>query len=199
LVDGEIRFGDLNFKKVLPSGQMKSARFGEGPRSLFEEIGDVFRGEGLEEAGILDSPVDGMLAIDFTEGDDLLEVMAGVEAALFQFTVIIPGFVWEVEEAHEEFLIPSLGSVLDQTFGMVGVFIVFVSIISADMAGDEILLMIDTNAIRVDSQAEFGAGIAVWNGIGVGVDFDAELRGSAELNGRADIVRVRGKGCRKPE
>jgi hypothetical protein len=85
-------------------------------------------------------------------------------------------------------LVPRFGSVLDQTFGMIGVFIVFVSIISADMAGDEILLMIDTDAIGVDSQAEFGAGIGVWNGIGVGVDFDAELRGGSELNGSGDIV-----------
>jgi hypothetical protein len=79
---------------------------------------------------------------------------------------------------------------------MIGVFIVFVSIISADMAGDEILRMIDTDAIGVDSQAEFGAGIGVWNGIGVGVDFDAELRGGPELNGSGDIVRV---GCQGQE
>jgi len=60
---------------------------------------------------------------------------------------------------------------------MIRVFIVFVSIISADMTGDEILLMIDADAIRVDSQAEFGAGITVGDGIGVGLDFDAELGG----------------------
>ena len=83
---------------------------------------------------------------------------------------------------------------LDQTFGMVGVFIIFVSIISADMAGDELLLMIDADAVRVNSEAEFGTGIAVGNGIGVGVDLDAELRGSPELNGRTDIVRVRWQG-----
>ena len=91
MVDGQVRFCDLDFKKVLSSGQMEGAGFGEGPRTLFEKIGDVFRGEGLEEAGVLDCSVDGILAIDFTEGDDLVEVMAGVETAFFQFTVVILG------------------------------------------------------------------------------------------------------------
>ena len=87
-------------------------------------------------------------------------------------------------------MVPGFGSVLDQTFSMIGVFIVFVSIISADMTGDEILLMVDADAIRVDSQAEFGAGITMGDGIGVGVDLDAELRGSPEFNGSTDIVRM---------
>ena len=194
LVDGQIRFFDLQIKQVLSSGQMESARFGERPRALFEKIGDVFRGESLEEASVLDRPVNGILTIDFTESDNLLEVMARVEAAFLQFTVVILGLAREAEETHEEFLVPCLGSVLDQSFGMVGVFIIFVSIISAGMAGDELLLMIDAEAVGVDSQAEFGAGIPVGNGIGIGVDFDAELRGSPELNGSADIIRVRWQG-----
>ncbi len=91
MVDGQIGFCDLDFKQVLPSGQMESAGFREGPQALFEKIGDVFRGKSLEEAGILDRSVDSIAAIDFAEGNDLLEVMAGVETAFLQFTVIILG------------------------------------------------------------------------------------------------------------
>lgn len=91
MVDGEVRFCDFDFKKVLSSGQMKSAGFGEAPQALFEKIGDVFRGESLEEAGILDGSVDGISAVDFTEGDDFVDVMAGVETAFFHFTEVILG------------------------------------------------------------------------------------------------------------
>jgi len=46
-------------------------RVREDSGALFEEIGDVFRGESLEETGIPDGSVDGILAVDFTESDDL--------------------------------------------------------------------------------------------------------------------------------
>ena len=91
LVNGKIGLLDLKFEKIFPSGEMQGSRFGQEPGALFAKIGDVLTGESLEGEGILHGPGHLLYPVDFAQGDDLVEVMAGIHAAFFKLSVVVSG------------------------------------------------------------------------------------------------------------
>ena len=52
--------------------------------ALFEEVGDVLGAEGFEGQCVLEGAVDLLGAVDLTQGDDLLDVVGGVESLVFE-------------------------------------------------------------------------------------------------------------------
>ena len=58
---------------------------------MLQKICDVLTGESLETEGILDGPLDFFKTVDFAQGHDLLNVVAGVHAAFIEFPVIVGG------------------------------------------------------------------------------------------------------------
>ena len=59
---------------------MQSRGFGQSASPAFEEIGDVVSTEGFEGAGIVESARGGFGAVDFTEGDNFVDVVSRIES-----------------------------------------------------------------------------------------------------------------------
>jgi hypothetical protein len=71
---------------------------------LFEEVGDVFATEGLIGPGVFQGALHFLHAVDFAQGHDLLDVVAGIAAFLFQAAVILGGLRGQGQEAGQELL-----------------------------------------------------------------------------------------------
>jgi len=85
--------------------EMQGAGRGQEPLALFEEIGDVLAGVGTQGMGVIDGAAGRLHSVDFAQGNDLLDMMADVEAALGEMIVVglRPGR--EVQERQEQPLV----------------------------------------------------------------------------------------------
>jgi len=72
-----------------------------GSFALFQDIGDVFATVGLESQRVMERAVDLFQAIDFAQGDDLLDVMPAVEALVLQFASVSLGVGAEGQEGQQ--------------------------------------------------------------------------------------------------
>jgi hypothetical protein len=103
-IQTKVGFGQVQFEEVFASGEMERAGFRQAVLALFEEVGDILRAEGLEFERVLDGSSGHLGAVNLAEGNDLSDVMEGIEASLLQFVVEGLGVGGEGEEAQEELL-----------------------------------------------------------------------------------------------
>jgi len=82
LFNGEI-------EKVFFSEQMQGAGFGRNTCALFEYVGDIITANGVEFDGILDSSIDFIRGIDFSQSHDFSYVRPGINSSLLQLFVIV--------------------------------------------------------------------------------------------------------------
>ena len=101
--------------------------------------------------------------------------MVRVEASLFQLAVIEFGLGREGEKPHEERVIARFFALLQQRFRMIGVFEVAIAVVAADMAGDELVLVVEAEPVGIGFQRQSVAGEVSRDGIAVGVEGDAKL------------------------
>src|SRR5215510_11366288 len=71
---------------------------------------------------------------------------------------------------------------------MLGIFNVLVAGIAARMTGDELGIKVDAEAIGIGFEGQAAVSVLRGNGIGVGVERDAELAGSDRGRGARDII-----------
>ena len=73
---------------------------------------------------------------------------------------------------------------------MIGVFEIAMAIVAAQVSGDELVLVVETEPVGIGFEGEGLSGQVGRDGIAVGVEGDAKLPGGAYLRDRGDI-----KGC----
>ena len=151
VVDGQVGLGYLQLQQCLSAGELQGGGLGTQALAAFQQIGDVLAAEGLESEGVLHRSGDRLGAVDLAQGDDLLHVMAGIEAALGERLVIGFGLGREGEEAPEELLLAGIAPLLQQCLGMIRVLDILMALVTARMARDEPVLVVDTEPIRIDS------------------------------------------------
>ena len=66
--------------------------------------------------------------------------MMGVHAALLKLAIILFSLWRQGQKAHEDLLIPGLFTLIEELFGMIRVFEVLVSIVTAHMAGNQLVI-----------------------------------------------------------
>src|SRR5579871_5274611 len=101
---------------------MQRARFGQLALVLFDDVGDVFAAVGLVLVSVLDGSGDFFQAIDFDQGEDFLDVMAGVKPALPELLIIFWSLWTQTQEAREQQLFTCLLPLGQQRLSMIGVF-----------------------------------------------------------------------------
>ena len=183
----------MEFEEVLSPGEMQGALLGGKAGALLEQVGDVVGGKGALFEGIGQSTGRGRWAVDVAEGDDLAHVVVWVEASLFELSVVEFGLRGEGEKAHEDLVVTRLFSLLEQRLWMVGVFEVAMSIVTAGVAGDELVLMVKTEAVGIGLERQGLSGQVGRDGVAVGIEGDAELPGGAHLRDRGDVEGVQGE------
>jgi hypothetical protein len=77
-VKTEIGGAEFDFEQVGAPDEVKRAGLGSQALTLFEDVGDVFAGEGLEVEGVFKGAHDLVPPIDVGECDDLVDVSAGI-------------------------------------------------------------------------------------------------------------------------
>src|SRR6516165_11994731 len=117
--------------------------------------------------------------------------MAGVEPALLQAIVIGCRIGREPEKARNQALFAGAPALSEQTFGVVGVFDVLMPAIVAGVAGNELVVEVGANPVRIGFDRQSTVSIADGDGIMIGVQSDAELARGNTGEGAGDVIGVR--------
>ena len=74
MIQAEIGWGEADLQEVCAPHQMEDADLRGEPDALLQQIGDIFRGEGLIDQDILHGPDHGLSGVDIAQDDDFLRL-----------------------------------------------------------------------------------------------------------------------------
>src|SRR5208283_1040828 len=154
-------------------------------------MGDVLAREGIEDDRILDRTLAGGIAVDLGERDDLAHVSAGVKAARLEALVIGRRLGRYPEEARHQSLLARVLALFEQRLRMIRILAVLVSIKAAYMPGDELVLVINADPLRIGFDDHALVRELGWHRVAIGVERDAELTRGAQVQDSGEIVRIR--------
>src|SRR5215831_13352154 len=196
LVVVEIWGSDVDVEQIMATGELQRSWFRQGPGPRFQDVGDVFGAERLKGEPVGDGARHEVGRIDLRQGEDFADVMAGIEPALLQAVVIGRRIGREREKAQHQALFAGAPALRQQSLDMVGVFDVLVPTIVASVAGDELVVEVDANPVRISFDRQSTVSIADGDGIMIGVHCDAELARSNTGEGACDVI---GMWVERPE
>ena len=139
VINAEIRGCEAHLQEIAASGEMEGAGLRGEAGALLHEVGDIFRGEGLIDKGILHRPGHRLRGVDVAQGHDFAHVMVRIEAPLLQLEVIRLRPRREREKAHEELMIAGFFALLQERLGVIGVFDILEPLVPSGMAGNELV------------------------------------------------------------
>ena len=116
-------------------------------RLLLEQIGDILATECLISPGVFQGALDLFRTVDFAQGNDLLHVMARVAALFGQPLIILGGVRREGQEPAQQLLGTGLTALGEQFLHMLRFFEVPVPVITARVLGDELILVVEAQAV----------------------------------------------------
>ena len=122
--------------------------------TLLEDVFDVFAGERLACDGVLHGKADFIGAVDVGQGDDLVDVDADLEAAGCELLVIVFGLRTEGIKGHQPLGVPGTVSLGEDVFDVIRVFEVAVALVAARMGGDEVVGVIEADALGERHESE---------------------------------------------
>lgn len=73
--------------------------------ALFKDVGDIFAAIGLEGQGVVERVGDLVRAVELAQGDDLLDVVRGVEPLFLKLARVEVGLGSQAQEGLEEGLL----------------------------------------------------------------------------------------------
>ena len=133
-------------------------------------------------------------AIKLAQGDDLLDVMFGVEAPLFQLQIVIVSLGAQGQKAQEELLLARLFAVQEQGRDVVGQLVILVAVVAAHMLGHQLLPVINQEPVGMPLEGELARGVLAGNRVAVAVHFNAELAVDSDGVYHRRFVRYRVQG-----
>jgi hypothetical protein len=125
--DGEswTSIAGLSSESIRQSCAMRLQRAGAG----LQDVGDVPGAEGLKGETVGDGARHGIAGIELGQCQNLADVMAGIEPALFQAVVIGCRIRRQRQEVHHQALFAGAAALGDQRLGVIRVFDVLVAAI----------------------------------------------------------------------
>ena len=123
LINAEIRLFKPHLQEIGATGEMEGAGLRGKAGTLLHQVGDIFRGECLIDKGVLHRPGHGLRRVDVTQGHDFTHVMVRIQAPLLELAIIRLRLGGEGEKTPEELMIAGFFPLLQQRFGVIGVFI----------------------------------------------------------------------------
>jgi hypothetical protein len=178
-VEAEVGRAEFDFQEVGPAGEMERPRDGREAFALFEDVGDVFAGEGLEFEGVFESADDFVFSVDVDQGHDSGDVDAGVEAAFLEPAIVFLGTRAEGVEARKKVCLAGPASLVEEFLYVIGIFEVTMAFIAAGMGGDEVRCVIEAEAVGVSLQREPLRGVERRHRVAVAIQHDAAAVGDA--------------------
>ena len=135
---------------------MQSPGLGRGPLPLFQEVGDVFATEGVVSPGVLQGALDFLAAVEFAQGDDLLDLVPRVAALFLQTAVIVRRVGREGQEPAQQLLGSGLAALGQEFLDVLGLLQVLMPRVAARVLGHQLVLMIKAEAIGTGLEDEGG-------------------------------------------
>ena len=86
-------------------GQVQGRGHGSLAFALFKDVGDIFAAIGLEGQGVVERVGDLVRAVELAQGDDLLDVVRGVEPLFLKLARVEVGLGSQAQEGLEEGLL----------------------------------------------------------------------------------------------
>ena len=110
-----------------------------------------------------------------------------VEVAGFELLVIELGLRAEGVEGEQPFGVPGAAALFEEFLDVVGVFEVAVALVAAGVGGDEVVGVIEAEAVGEGVEGELLGGVEVGHGVAVGVQDDAAAVGDPNGAGDGDV------------
>ena len=189
----EVGGGEFEIEQVGAAGEMEGSRCRGVAGALFEDVFDVLAGVGLALDGVLDGEGYFFGAVDFGEGDDLVDMNALVEVAGGELLVIVFGVWADGVEGEQPFGVASAAALVEEFFDVVGVFEVAVALVAAGVGGDELVGVIEAEAVGEGVEGELLGGVEGGHGVAVGIEHDAAAGGDSNGAGDGDVAGHRGQ------
>ena len=161
---------------------------------MFEQVGDVVAGEGLELEGVVEGAAQLVGAVGVVEGHDFGDVLAGIEAALLKLAIVFFATRTQGIEAQQQLGLAGGAALIEQFLDVLGILEVLAAVVRAGVGGDEFLAMIDTEPIGKAFEQQALGGVETGHGVAVGIERHAKAVGGAHGADDAGIGGPRGKG-----
>ena len=109
---------------------------------LFQQVGNVLATNGSKAQRMTQGLVDFLRSIDFTESDDLLDMMGGIESLFVEPAGIVLGVGTHGQKAQQGGLSTGLAPLIEQFPLVLRVADPLVAVVAAKMGGDECFMVI---------------------------------------------------------
>src|SRR5581483_1523803 len=123
----------------------------------------------LECQGVLQGADHLVGTVDLTQGNDLPDMVGGVEAFFLQLACVELGLRSQAQEGLQNGLGASPVALRQQFFNVIGIVNVLPPVVTAQMSGDELFMMIKKQLVRIDFERESLRSVKVRHGVTVGV------------------------------
>ena len=120
-----------------------------------------------------------VLAVDVGEGDDFVDVGAGVKAALGELAVVVFSAGAQGVEAQQELGVAGFAALVEELLYVIGIFEVPVPLVAAGMSGNQIGPVIDAEPVGEEFEGEARGSVKGGNRVSIGVEHDAATVGDA--------------------
>src|SRR5262249_18260154 len=194
VIDSEVGRGDVDVEEIDATGELQRTGLGEGASTRLQDVGDVLGAEGLEREAIGDGAGDAVGGVDLGQRQDLADVVAGVEPLLLEAVVIGLSIRGQCQEAQHQPLLSGSAAPGDQALGVLVILDVLVAGIAARMAGDELGIEVDADAVGVSFDGQSPVRVSGGDGVAVGIEGDAELaRGARGCRAGGGVAGLGGR------
>ena len=130
-VEVEVGRGQVQVQQVLPPGQVQGRGHGGLAFPLFEDVGDVFAAVSLEGQRVVQGAGDFVGAVDLAQGNDLLDVMRGVEPLFLELARVEIGLRSQAQEGLQEGLLARSLAMDQQFLDVVGIADVLAAVVTS--------------------------------------------------------------------
>ena len=114
-------------------------------------------------------------------------MMVKIEPALLHFSVVLLRHGGQSQKPPEQQLVSGLFPLLKQRLGMIGMFKILISVITAVMTGDELVLKVNAEPVGIGFEQQSCSCVFGRDGIAVGIQDNPKLTGRSRLTDGGDI------------
>jgi hypothetical protein len=114
---------------------------------LLKDVGNIVAAKGSKFESVFDSASYLVRAIDFAQGHDFGDMEPGIKATFLELAIILLSPGAERIKRQEHFGIASFCALTQELLGVIGIFEVLMTVVTAGVGSDELPLMINAEPV----------------------------------------------------
>ena len=137
--------------------------------ALFQQLGDIFTAVSVEGQGVPQGAGHFVGAVELAQRDDLLDVVRGMEAFFAEFATVAFGVCSQAQEGSQAGLVAGAVTLRQEFLDMIGVADVLAAVVTAQVGGDQLLVVIAEQLVRIDFEGQLLGSVAVRHRVATGL------------------------------